>query len=303
MAAQSSWRSIWTVGWHELADSIRSRRAIVLLVLYFAGAMAGTWIFIKVLHAIENQLETVAGIAATKQAGGTTSVLWKNKEFREIITHLTGDKETANQLLNSPPLGLFFGWLSFTFAPVLVMLMSAGRVSEEIWSGSVRFVAFRTSRFAWCLGKYWGQAMQLLAALLLSAAGAWLIGWWRLALFEPLPNALAVSIFAVKAWIYALAYLGLAIGISQVIASPNLATGIGFFALVAVSILSAVAHHWVGPGWARLWDLASLLTPGGHQMDLWLPNLAHVVPAAVFVVTLGFAYMLAGFISFSRRDL
>ena len=288
---------------HELADSIRSRRAAVLLVIYFVGSLAATAMFVKVLHQVENQVEAAVGIAKSRQAGGATAALWQNPHLREFLTHMSGDEQLARQLLSIPPLALFYGWLSMTFAPLLVMLMSSARISEEIWSGSVRFVLFRTSRLSWCFGKFLGQGAQLLVALLLSAVAAGLIGSLKLAAFDPLTNFTALGVQSLKAWVYAMAFLGLATGISQLVAGPNLASALGFAALIGMSVVSALSSHLAGSGWRRAWDFVNLLTPAGHRPDLWRLDGAHLLPAVVFLLLLGVLYLLAGFAAFARRDL
>lgn len=295
--------SVLTVARHEISDAARSRRALVLLVLYLAGAVAATLLFVKVLHEVETQVAKGLGLDGARRAGGVASTLWKSHPMREGLVHLAGDEGLALQLLSIPPLALFFGWLSFTFSPLLVVLTASSRIAEEVWTGAVRFALVRTSRLAWCGGKYAGLALQLLMALLVSACGVWVIGYLRLDAFEPAATGLWMLVFAMKAWLYALAYLGLALGVSQLCAGPNLATSLALLAILVTGALSAMGTHLAGPGLRRLWVLASLLTPGGHKLDLWRGDAAHVVPAALFLVSLGLAYFAAGYAAFSKRDL
>jgi ABC-type transport system involved in multi-copper enzyme maturation permease subunit len=298
-------RSAIKVAGHELADSIRSRRAIVLLILYFAGSIAGTLIFIKILHEVESQVVKAMGLDPAKNPGGVTATLWQSQPFREIVVHLSGDRELAEELLRIPPLALYYGWLSFTFAPLLVVLTAAPRIAEEIWSGSVRFALFRTSRAAWCSGKYIGQACQLLLALLLSALGAWLVGFIRMDHFDGAATALAMTIFAVKAWVYCLAFLGLATGISQFFSSPNVATAMGFIGVVVLGILGGVSSFCANATttWGRIWEFVGIIIPAGHKTDLWRMDPAHIIQALVFLMALSWTYMLIGHSYFSRRDL
>ncbi len=301
---RSSLYGVAVVAWHELLDSIKSRRAIVLLLLYLAGSVAGCAIFIKVLHTVENGVEKTIGVSESKKAGATTSVVWKSEVFKQSIIHLTGDrKELVDYLLTFPPLCLYYGWLSFTFAPFLVVMLSSSRISEEVWSGSVRFVAFRTSRLGWCFGKYAGQALQLLLALLISAVGAWLTGYFKLANFDGYSHAAMLLMFALKAWIYCLAFLGLATGISQLISSPNIAMATGIIMLMVFSILSGLASHLSGDGWRKIWDIIDMLLPGGHDLDMFYTDLRHMLPAIVYLVSLSFLYVMAGYARFGRRDL
>jgi ABC-type transport system involved in multi-copper enzyme maturation permease subunit len=294
--------TVLIVARHEMAESARSRRALVLAALYLAGAVAATLLFVKFLHEAETQVATSLGLDSARRAGGVSTVLWKSRPVRDTLTHLAGDPELARLLLGIPPLALFFGWLAFTFAPLLVVLTAAPRIAEDVWSGAVRFVLFRGTRFGWVLGKYLGLAMQLLAAMLVAACGVWVIGWLRLDAFEPDATALWIGVFAVKAWVYSLAYLGLALAMSQMCAGPNSATSLAFLAMVAAATLSW-AWHLAGPGWRRIWEVAPLLAPGGHKLDLWRDDPAHVVPAVLFLVSLSLAYLAAGYARFARRDL
>jgi ABC-type transport system involved in multi-copper enzyme maturation permease subunit len=298
-----STHTFWIVARNELSDSARSRRVIVMVLLYVVGAMAGTALFITFLQSVETQLARSLGLAAPKAAGGVTATLWKSRMFREMLTSLLGDSSLAASLLAVPPLALFYGWLSVAFTPALVMLTSSTRISEEIASGSVRFVMFRAGRGPWCAGKFAGQAVQVLGALLLSAIGAWVVGYFRMKSFEPVPTAQYMMWFAFKAWIYAMPFLGLALAISQLCAAPNLAVVFGFVSLVTVSVLSRLSARWAGDGWHRIWDIVNTLTPGGHRLDLWWNDAAHLLPATVFLLTLAAVYLLAGYARFARRDL
>jgi ABC-type transport system involved in multi-copper enzyme maturation permease subunit len=295
--------TVWRVARNELTDSFRSRRVLVVGLLYLAGSAAATLLFLHFIQGIERQLAESMGVVVSDKAGSVTATLWKSEAFRRLLTGLIGDKELARTLLAVPPLGLFYGWLSFAFVPVLVMLTASTRISEEVSSGSVRFVLFRVSRLEWCLGKYAGQSLQLFAALLLSAVAAWLVGLCRMHFFEAVPTALAMLLFACKAWIYAMAFLGLAMAVSQWCAVPNLAMVFGFMCWIALAILTAVSSHYAGAGWHRLWDVVNALTPGGHRMDLWWGAAAHAVPATIYLLALSFVYLLSGYAAFSRRDL
>jgi hypothetical protein len=248
-------------------------------------------------------LATSLGLSAPKDAGSVTATLWKSDAFRRMLTGLVGDRALAERLLAVPPLALFYGWLSLTFTPLLVMWTASTRIAEEIASGSVRYVMFRAARSQWCLGKFAGQAAQIFGALLLSAAGAWLVGYFRMKSFEPAASAEYMLIFALKAWLYALPFLGLALAVSQLFSTPNLALAFGFISLLAVSILNGLSKWLAGDGWRRAWDIVGLLTPGGHRQGLWWNDAQHLAPATVFLLTLAALYLLLGHARFSRRDL
>jgi ABC-type transport system involved in multi-copper enzyme maturation permease subunit len=296
-------RTILTIARNELADSIRSRRTAVLLLLYVAGAVAGTLLFVKALQKVEVQLAETLGVQAVKEAGNVTAALWKSQTFRRMVIGLAGDKDLAESLLSLTPLALFYGWLSFAFSPLLGVLTSGPRMAEEVWLGSVRFVLFRASRLSWCLGKFIGQALQLLLALFLSAAAAWCVGRLQMASFEPFATAQGMLIFVWKAWVYTLAYLGLASAVSLVCRSPNLATALSILALAVVAALSRLANYLAGDGWRRIWEALYQLTPHSHHDDLWRFDAAHFAPAVLYLLLIGIGYLLAGYAILRRKDV
>ena len=298
-----TFRTISIIARNELADSVRSRWFIAMVILYLIGAAAATALFISFLHSIETEVLRTIGVSASKAAGGATTTLWKSDSLRRVLVELVGDRKLVDNLLSVPPLGLFYGWLAFFFTPALVMLTSSTRIAEEVSTGSVRYVMFRAARSHWCIGKFVGQALQVLVALLLSTVGAWAVGMFCMHGFEPMATAGYMVLFALKAWIYALPFLGLALGVSQFCRSPILAVVFGFLSMVALSIVSFVSKLLAGKGWRGLWDIVHAFTPGAHKSGLWWNDGAHVIPAVAFLLALAAAYYLVGYARFSRRDL
>lgn len=294
---------ICLVAANELADSLRSRRVLVVLLLYAACAAIGVYLFTIFLNRVETHLAEAMGVSVSAKTGSVTATLWESRPFRRMIIGLIGDRDLAERLLAYQPLVLFYGWLSFTFIPMLVIITSSTRIAEEIWLGSVRFTAFRVSRLQWIIGKFLGQAAQAFVALLLGGVAALIVGCFRIDALDKAAAAAGMLLFSVKGWVYALAFLGLALGISQLCSSPNIATALGIFALVAIAILAIMADHYASDGWRRIWDFVAVLTPSGHRLDLWWPDLAHGFQAFVFLAALGTAYLLAGFARFHARDL
>jgi len=290
------------VACNELVDAFRSRRAIALFVLYLLGSVASCTLFVRVLHNVEKELVTSLGLTPSAHAGTVTETLWQSDAFKHILTELVGDRALAERLLSIPPLALFYAWLSFAFAPLLVMLLSSPRIAEEVGSGSARFVLFRTSRFAWCLGKLGGQAVLLAIALLVSAVGAWSVGMVRMPGFASLGTIPYLLVFSARAWIYAWPFLGLALGISQLTRSPVIATAAGFAAMGSLAVTAALARHFTGDGWRRMLDVVYQLTPQGTRLHLWHLDAAHLIPGTVLLLALGLFYFLLGHAGYVRRD-
>jgi hypothetical protein len=296
-------RDAGVVAMNEWQDALRSRRGLVVLLLFLAGAVGGILMAISFIHSIERNLAKALVLEPTDGTGSMTATLWQNQSFRSTVTDLVDDPDLAEALLSAPPLSLFFCGIVFFLTPMLVAMTSSHRLTEDIWSGASRFVLYRTSRLAWCLGKFAGQAGVLLVALMISVPAAWLCGWIRMDDFPVWATLVSMSIFAVKAWIYALSFLGLVSGLSLFVRNPGVATAIGVLGLAALSVVYHVAGHYSGEGWWILLELPRFLTPYAYHVDLLRPDWRHMLPSIITLLTLSLAYLLAGYAHLARRDV
>ena len=112
-------RSILLVTWFDLRESLRSRQAMALLIIYLLGSMAATGLFVALLSEIENALASSLSVSQTDRPGAMTEVLMESEEMLDIASGLIGDRELAAELVSIPPIALFYGWLSLTFVPLL----------------------------------------------------------------------------------------------------------------------------------------------------------------------------------------
>ena len=211
-------RSLWRIAQTALCEwenALRSRRALVLLLLYLAAAvlcMNGT---ISVLGKMETELVRVLRLPDSGQAGVVSETLWKSKSFRNMIAAGVDDRLVFEDISKRHPVELLYAWFAFFCAPLLVVLVSGTRVAEDLRTGVARYMLVRTSRLEWSLGKYAGQALMIACALAVSAVGAWCVALYRL------PAATACRLFlpmlgwGASAWFYSLAWLGLALGLSH----------------------------------------------------------------------------------------
>ena len=268
---------------NELQDALRSRRGMVVLVLFLAAAIGGTLLSIAFIHSVERSLARALMLEPTEGTGSMTATLWKNQNFRKAVTDMVDDPDLAESLLSAPPLSLFFCGIVFFLSPMLVAMTSSHRLTEDVWTGASRFVLFRTSRLSWCLGKYAGQGAVLLIALLASVPAAWACGWFRMEDYPSWATLVSMTGFALKAWVYALAFLGLVTGVSLFVRSPGVATAVGVLGVAALSIQYHVAGRYSGEGWRMALELPRLLTPQAYQVDLLRPDWRHALPAVASV--------------------
>ncbi|RME02224.1 MAG: hypothetical protein D6812_06605, partial [Deltaproteobacteria bacterium] len=260
----------WSYAW-------RNRRALVLLALYLLGAVGSALLFTHVIGKIENEVARALSVSPTRNPGAMTQSLLQDRKVREIMTALVQDEELARQLLDIPLFTLFYGWLSFTFVPLLVILTASEVVASDLRLGAQRFLLQRISRLAYALGKLAGQGLQLLILLLLSVLCTWVVGDLRMATFEPVKTAVTMVGFTLRVWIYALPFLGIALGSSLVTKTENGARSLAlilFFALVA---LRGVSEYYLervdlSLGVRQLWTTLVLFLPQEHRLTLWRPE-------------------------------
>lgn len=294
-------RDAWIVARFDLFESLRSRKALVFLVLYVAGAVGATWIFTEVLQEVEEQLAEQLLVARTTAPGSLTQAVMESPELRGVLSRLVNDDALAEALLRIPPIALLYHWVALTFAPAFVALTSSDAISTEVATGSVRYALFRTDRTSWAVGKLFGQALLLLVGLALGAFGAWVTGWAQLASFEPGATALWMGRYLFTAFVFAFAHLGLVLGVSQLTRSVPWSRALGLLALVAVFAVNG----WLGRDAVResapaLIDSVRQLLPAAHRLALWRPD--GFVVASVVLVAFGVTAFAAGHLRFLRRD-
>ncbi|MGE0792510.1 MAG: hypothetical protein AB7S26_42965 [Sandaracinaceae bacterium] len=302
----------WLVSWirdalvvarFDLAESLRSRKALVFLVLYVAGAVAATWMFTEVLQEVEEQLAQQLLVARTDTPGSLTQAVMESPELHAVLARLVRDDELATQLLALPPIALVYHWVALTFAPAFVALTSSDAIALEVASGSARFALFRTDKSAWATGKLLGQASLSVVGVGLGAVGAWITGWIQLASFEPGASALWMLRYSGTAFLYVFAFLGIVMATSQLTRSVQWSRALGLLALVG----TFTASGWLGRDSVResapaLVDSLRLLFPAAHKLDLWRLEWTEVAPAGLVLVAMGLGAFTVAHLVFLRRD-
>lgn len=297
------WRDAGIVAAFDLGESLRSRKVLAVLVLYVAGAAAAAGIFLMILRELENTLAAGLMVAGTRRPGTMTEALLASDEFRHMLAGLVGDEGLAASLVRVPPLALLYGWLAFTFVPVLAVLTSADAIAAERATGSLRFAIVRTDRLSWAVGRFGGQAALMAVGIAVGALAVWIVGLFAWSGFAPGPTAAWLLRMAGRAWIHGLAYLGLTLGASQLVRGANAARAVALGALIACGVLRLVLE------WDRVTDhlpvvapVVAALLPGSHTLDLWRPAFGDRLPALVALAAFGIAGFALGHLRFARSD-
>jgi ABC-type transport system involved in multi-copper enzyme maturation permease subunit len=297
-------RDIAVVANYELGEALRSRRVLILVLLFVGGAVAGTLAFVELLESVEAGLARALAVAEPGKPGAVTAALMQSPEFLRVLGRLLRDEALAEQLAGLPPLALFYGWLGLTFMPFMIMLTSAETVSAELATGSARFSLLRTGRLSFSLGKLVGQTLLMAIGVVAGALAVWVTGYASLASFEAGRSALWLGLLSLRVAVYAFAYVGLAVGLSHVTRSVPLSRAIALGALAVLGVLWGVGVHndVVREHAAETADALLVLVPRSHMLDLWRPALADRVPSLVMLIALGIVFFALGYAYRARRD-
>jgi len=296
-------RDVWLVAAFDLFESLRSRKALALMLLYVAGSVAASVIFVEALREVENNVAETLSVPTTAQPGAMTHRVMESEQVVKILGGLIGDRELAEELVTIPPLALFYGWIAMTFIPVLVVLTSSDAISGELASGSARFALFRTDRYGWAAGKLAGQAALMAVGVVGGAIAFFVVGALSLARFDAAATGWWLFRMSGRSVLLGFSWVGVTMGVSQLTRSVPWSRGLALIALVALGGANGVlATPWALREAPVLAPTLRQLLPGGYKLDLWRPDIAERLPAIVMLLALGGLYFAAGHAVFQRRD-
>ena len=294
---------IWQTALLEWSTAVRSRRALVLLLIYLSTSVLCMYGTVSILGRMESELVSVLRLPTDAQTGVVSDTLWKAKPFQRLVRSAVGNSLVFEDISRRHPMELVYAWFTFLFAPMLAVFVAGGRIADDLHSGAARYALVRVTRFEWSLGKYIGQALMIGLALAASALGAWTVIRCRLPTASA--TALCVPMFGwgAKAWVYSLAWLGLAMGLSHLARSSAKAVALGFFALFAFNVLPMTLKglvEWAGAPDAIM-NLEALV-PSGAENSLWRSSFTALASGSLHLILLGLLYLSAGAAVFARRD-
>ena len=141
-------------------------------------------------------------------------------------------------------------------------------------------------------------------ALILSGAGAYFVAVYRLSGSSTPDLFLNMVQWSGRAWIYSIPYLGLAMGLSHLTRSASKATVMGIIAITFCFVVSILIRHLTAEtGWRSLLPYLGVLLPDEHKMYLWRNAAAPLLTGTVYLINLGFCYLLEGYAVFRKLDV
>ena len=301
-------RDVGLVARFELAEAMRSKLLVVMVLLFVGAGALFAWSFTQLVERIEESAAKVTGAPTTRRPGATVRHLRDSHSYRDMLRMFLGSDEKADYFAAIPPIVVFFGWTSFLFTPWLILFTSAETIATEVATRSIRYAVLRTGRLEFALGKMAGQALIVLGVTALSAVVFYFIAWASLAGFEHRATALGLLSYWPRVCLFTLPFLGWAMFASMVTRSANLARVLALGGAVGMAIMSGLARHpppWFPSGalFDGLRDLLGFLTPFGHYDGLAYPPGGAWLGDLAVCLALTAIYFAAGYVILRRRDL
>lgn len=282
-----SLRQVWTIARFDLGTALRTKRALAATLLYGLIAMGTGGVLVWLEVKIGGYAKTAEGLA---QMAATTENFDGPKSLEEVIAFLLGgDKELALHLLGIPLVVYGFFWVSLTFLPYLIAIVSHDMVNAELRNRSVRFSLLRTGRGAFLAGKVVAQLLLLTAVTVISNLLLLAIAWIQLPSFDPGPALLYLGQYWLYTIVFSLCWIGLTALVSSMVESAGLALMLLFVALIGLSILS---FH----------DSLGWLSPGAWKLGLWKPGMDALSSLAAFA-GFGALFLSGAWAALRWRDL
>ena len=169
-AAPGFARDVAIVARFELAESVRSKLIVVMVLLFVGAGSLGAWGFTEVLGKIEENAARVTGAPTARRPGAVVRRLRDSTSYRDMVRFFIRDDAKADYFASMPPMVVFFGWSALTFLPWLVLFTSAESIAGDVSSRAIRYSVLRTGRLPFALGKAAGQAVLVVGVTVLSAA-------------------------------------------------------------------------------------------------------------------------------------
>lgn len=301
---RGSLQRIWRVALVECQTALFSRRMLVSSLLFVAIAGLVMYWTISVFSAMEREVLSALALPPSDRPGAVTMTLWKSKPFMNVVAHISGGSLLFEDIKGRHPIVLAYAMFIFMIVPILTLVVTAPRVADDIRSGLARYWLVRVSRTEWSLGKYLGEAMMLVVAMLAGGLAAWVVAWYRLPGRDGLVLLPGVLDWTARAWMYAFSWAGLFAGVSHLTKTGAKATALSVLAMIGVTAWPTMLSNLAAVDGLLEWVVHfDVFSPAEVSRLVWRRSPEVLLQGVVHLAALGLFYLSLGAAVFRRRDV
>ena len=293
---------IWYTAIFELQVSLRSRRFLVVIALFVIASVFSSLIFVRIIEVAEHNLAEQLMVSKTEKVGLMIDKIKENKTFRHTIGQFIGNQHIVTDVLKMPLMVINYTWFVLTCIPFAIAYVCSETFVREVYSGSIRFVLFRTDLFDWVVGKTLGQMFLVFVALLCSMVAMLIVGSMHLYHFSIVENFFWMLRMSFKIVFYVYAFLGFSLMISMMFRNVGTARACSLIFLAILLILDPFLSYILIEKYPTLSRTLVQLLPSHHQQMLWDPNILHHSIAQLILFCIGTVYLFVGYHIFRRRE-
>ena len=295
---------ILKVALYELMAALKTRRALIVTLVYLAFSALGAYIYVAGIKALEDTLinAMIAQGADALSAASTISMV-EEEAYQKIIAFFVGTEiERINPSLLRSPLLPPFMWGSLTFLPFLILLTGFDHVVSDVHSRSIRYSLLRVSRTELLLGKTLGQIILLASVTIISSIFLLLAAAVQLESFSIIDTAPALALAWLEIMPFGFCYVGLVTLCSSVPRQPFGALALSSAGLIGLKVMGFFAHIPSDHDLAPLYWL-SYLSPSKYETGLWMADPSGPLTSTLAYVLLGAGFVMLANIFLEKRDL
>lgn len=142
----------WILTWDNLKNSLRTRKAIIFLVLYLLVFGLITYAFFHTQEVIETQIRE-QGISQVQQG-------FMSGFAHSILSNKTENSSVVDFIFGVPPINMVLFFISLIGTPLLLFILNYDKISQEIYDGTIRYILFRASRFKVFFAKFFSSLIE-----------------------------------------------------------------------------------------------------------------------------------------------
>ena len=287
-------RDVGLIAGFDLRESLRTRRALVLVLLYLLIAASASGIYVRIVSELQEGVAALPDVSGDPEAAAAMAMVQDQGYHLVLLFFAGGDAELANHLATYPAMVLIFAWISLAFLPWFIALTSYDLIAGDLHLRTIRYAALRTSRGAYVLGKLLGQAALIAGVTGLGMLPVVVIGALYLPGFDIVGTLLALLTTWPITVLCALGFLGVVALASQLCKGPGAARAVAVGLLLVVWIFSVLPEPMT---WL------ALLSPWHWKFGLFHPAIGQRLLAIGACLGLCAGYTALGYLRFRRRDL
>lgn len=268
--------------WDNLKNSLRTKKAIVFLILYLAVFGLIMYAFFYVQENIERQL--------SEQGFSDYQRIFITGFGRSIIRNNIENEAVVNFLFSVPPINIIMFFVTLIGTPLLLFILNYDKVSQEIYDGTIRYFLFRVSRFQLYSSKFLSSVIEC-AAITFIALFLGIL--WASIRYRSVDFVESIG-YGLRYWLIAqfflVVFIAFSLMASSIFKKPFVALIVSFVSYLVMAVIPFFVAY-VSPYDAVYFEGLFF----NNSPQLFISLAAYLGFAAVFLTT--------GYLIFKRADL